>query len=473
MATEPRRWVLPRGIKSTGWPSIRDTLGKVGVSLDQWQGELVRAMAAKDRHGLFAASIVVIAICRQVGKTFTVGAYVFAQCIIHPGTTVVWTAHRFKVARESFDELKGLASLKAMRAHVDKDAITTAAGNECIPFRNGSRILFAARERGSLRGFTDVRILVIDEGQICTEAAMADMAPTQNHAWNPQTIVMGTPPKPTDPSEVFTAFRAEALSEEGDGDVLYVEYGAEADVDIDDDAQFWAAVEQANPSFPHRTTKRAIRRLRKLLITEGNIRREALGIWDEDATRDLVDMEVWADLEDKPAGRPHPVAFGVSTTQDRRWTHIAVVGRRPDGAIQVQVAKSERGTKWAAAELRRMRVTWQPVGVGVVSDDPAASLIGDLDGKTKRSKVTALSATAYARACGDFVDGVEARQVHHAGGQLLSLALEAGRRKAHGNTFVIVDPPDGHDIAPLRAVLAALSVLKTTKPRSGLVSGIR
>jgi hypothetical protein len=133
---------------------------------------------------------------RQVGKTYDIGALIFADSIINPGTTTVWTAHRFKVARETFDSLKSMATTPAMLAHVDPDAITTGAGNETIPFRNGSRIVFAARERGAIRGFTKVRRLILDEAQILTESALSDMVPTMNQAENPQIIMMGTPPKP-------------------------------------------------------------------------------------------------------------------------------------------------------------------------------------------------------------------------------------------------------------------------------------
>jgi hypothetical protein len=155
----------------------------------------------------------------------TSAALMFADSIINPGTTTVWTAHRFKVARETFDSLKSMATTPAMLAHVDPDAITTGAGNECIPFRNGSRIVFAARERGAIRGFTKVRRLILDEAQILTESALSDMVPTLNQAVNPQIIMMGTPPKPSDPAEVFSNFRAEALAGHSEG-VLWVEFAA-------------------------------------------------------------------------------------------------------------------------------------------------------------------------------------------------------------------------------------------------------
>src|SRR5205085_12545587 len=118
-------------------------------------------------------------------------------------------------------------------------------GNESISFRNGSRIVFAARERGAIRGFTKVRRLVLDEGQILTDAALADLAPTMNQAENPQVIIMGTPPKPNDPGEVFTRIRTEALAGESEG-ALYVEFSAPQGSDPDDES----SVRIANPSYP-------------------------------------------------------------------------------------------------------------------------------------------------------------------------------------------------------------------------------
>jgi hypothetical protein len=99
------------------------------------------------------------------------------------------------------------------------------AGNECIPFRNGSRIVFAARERARSAGFTKVRRLILDEAQILTSMALSDLVPTMNQAENPQIILMGTPPKPTDPARCVTRLRADALAGESTG-VLYAELSA-------------------------------------------------------------------------------------------------------------------------------------------------------------------------------------------------------------------------------------------------------
>lgn len=248
---------------------------RIGIIFDPWQRDLNRCLLSKSRNGLYAADTALLSIPRQVGKTFDVGGVVFADSIINPGTVTVWTAHRFKVARESFNEMRAWAKSPLLVPHIDYDDITTGAGNECIPFRNGSRIVFAARERGSVRGFTKVRRLVLDEGQILSEIALSDLVPTMNQAVNPQIILMCTPPKPSDPSEVVTRLRADALAGESTG-VLYVELSAPAGCRPDDRA----AWRKANPSYPRRTPAKAILRMRKLLSPE-DFMREALGVWDD------------------------------------------------------------------------------------------------------------------------------------------------------------------------------------------------
>jgi phage terminase large subunit-like protein len=279
---EATRLVLPKGITSSAYPSTEAVCAGIGIFFDPWEADLNRCLLAKTRSGLYAADTAVLSIPRQVGKTFDVGAVVFADSIIHPGTTTVWTAHRFKVARETFNEMRSWAKSPLLKQHIDYDAITTGAGNECIPFRNGSRLMFAARERGAIRGFTKVRRLVLDEAQILSEAALSDLVPTMNQAFNPQLVLMCTPPKPGDPCEVVTRLRQEALDGETEG-VLYVELSAPPDCDPGDRAA-WA---KANPSYPRRTPAKALLRMRKLLSAE-DFRREALGIWDSDAGAWLV-----------------------------------------------------------------------------------------------------------------------------------------------------------------------------------------
>lgn len=143
-----RHVILPEGIVSTGFPPVEARATEMGVKFDSWQTGLGLAILAKRESGLYAAGIggVVISIPRQVGKTFTVGAIIFALCSITPNLTVIWTAHRVRTHNETFRSMASMADRKQIKPHVK--SVRRANGEQEIEFNNGSRILFGARESG-------------------------------------------------------------------------------------------------------------------------------------------------------------------------------------------------------------------------------------------------------------------------------------------------------------------------------------
>src|SRR5262249_29952956 len=155
---------------------------------------------------------------------------------------------------------------------------------------------------------TKVRRLVLDEAQILTEQAMADLVPTMNQAMNPQLVLMCTPPKPTDPSEVVVRLRSEALAGVSEA-VLYVELSAPRDCDSVDRA----AGRKANRWCRRRTPAKAILRMKKLLGPE-DFGREALGIWDDDSDSAwaVIPQAAWLSLLDARNEPVPPVAFAVA-----------------------------------------------------------------------------------------------------------------------------------------------------------------
>ena len=282
-----RHVVLPKDIVTIGWPKVEAQARLCGIEYDGWQRQLGRCILGKTSDGVYAAGIggVVISICRQVGKTFLIGTMIVMLCILsdYP-LKVLWTAHRTRTSDETFKFMCALVRRKAISRFVDGEP-RRANGQQEIVFVNGSRIMFGARENGFGRGFDSVDIEVFDEAQILTERALDDMIPATNAARNPLIVYMGTPPKPLDPSEVFSIRRDEALK--GDSaDMLYVEFGADKDADSDDRRQ-WAV---ANPSYPHRTGEAAILRMKKNL-SDDSFRREGLGIWDETTVSSAINPQ--------------------------------------------------------------------------------------------------------------------------------------------------------------------------------------
>lgn len=464
---DARHVVLPEGICSSGLPAVEQTLSELGLGLDPWQRDAASCILGKDLLGLYAADTVLLSIARQVGKTFLIGLLVFADSIINPGTLTVWTAHRFKVSRETFDELRGLALLPEMAPHIDPDSITTGAGNETIPFRNGSRIVFAARERGSIRGFRKVRRLVLDEAQILTEAAMADLAPTQNQATNPQLILMGTPPKPGDPAETFTTLRELALSGEAEA-LAYIEFSADPGSSPDDRAA-WL---QANPSLGVRTPERALVRLRKLLANDDDFLREALGMWSAAAVKQgPIPPDVWAALADPSIEQGSPVAYSLEVALGRSSATIGCGWLMPVDSMHLTVAKHASGTDWIVETLAAACGTHSNRGVTLDAGTEALSFREPLE----RAGVTvyAVKSADRAAACGRFSDAVFQGRMSHDGQQLVTDALAGAtwRETTEGaRTFA---RRGGVDISPLYALVLAHHGLTTSSPSGGWMVSVR
>lgn len=469
---DARHVVLPDGIVSTGWPSVREVCRTVGIGFDPWQADLNTAILAKDANGLYAADTVGISICRQAGKTYDVGGLLFADCIINPGTLAVWTAHHFTVTRESFMALKAMAELPEMRAHIDPDMITTGAGNEAIPFRNGSRILFKARESGAVRGVAKVRRLVLDEGQILSERAMADLAPTMNQAENPQIIVMGTPPKPSDDSEFFKAMRSSALAGTAE-QVLWVEFGADPGAKWDDEVQR----RKANPSYPLRTGPKAIARLKKLLTGPGDFEREAFGIWDvETAGNAAFPYPAWLNLRTDAPPTGGVSAFGVKFSIDGARVALSVALKPDDGPVYVEclgVAPMSEGTVWLVEQLAGQGRR----GPTIVVDGKSGA--GDfvnalLAAGVSERRIIVPSVDEVVTAHAGMLAAVNTGDVEHSGQPGLDASVRAAGKRMIGKAggWGLEPMVPGGDVTPIESVIfARLGVTsmkrKSNRARSG------
>jgi hypothetical protein len=430
------------GIAATEWPSVLKTCNRLGWRFDGWQDGAGKLIVSKRADGSYAADTIVISIPRQVGKTYLVACIIFALCLLHPNLKVIWTAHRKTTSAETFREFDGMAQRPKVAAHIAQ--IYRGKGDERIVFKNGSTIEFGARESGFGRGRTDVDVLVFDEGQILSNDALENMGATQNVAANPLTFVMGTPPRPRDDGEFFTLLRQEALDGESDG-TLYIEMSADRGADPMDRKQW----RKANASYPHRTTERAMLRLRKKLKSDDSWNREALGIWDEfAANRRVISAPKWAALSDLgPADGVKPKALGVDASHGREFS-IAACWQGEDRyhAEEVWAGADEMAAEnWIAAHTNRL----MPIVIDGLS--PAASLVPRLRARGLNVKVT--TSTDMIKACGLWFSDVSAARMTHADQESVNEAVNAGRKRPIGSSGGWGwDRKDGQsNIAPLVA----------------------
>jgi hypothetical protein len=422
LSEEARHVIAPAGIVSTSWPKVRDTCHRLGWDFDGWQDGLGRLVLGKRSDGLYSADTIVISIPRQVGKTYLVACLIYALCLLEPGLTVIWTAHRKTTAAETFEQFDAMAQRPRVKPHIRQ--VLHGKGDEKILFKNRSRILFGAREQGFGRGFSDVDILVFDEAQIMTETTLEDMAAAQNVAKNPLTFMMGTPPRPQDAGEVFTLLRQEALDGESDG-TLFVEISADRGCDPMDREQW----RKANPSYPHRTSDRAMLRLRKKLKSDPSWLREALGVWDEFGRHQrVVKASRWNELLDVgPADGVRPTSLGVDASHSRELSIAACwLEQGKAHAEEVWAGTDEMAAEaWIAERATRL----MPIVIDGLS--PAASLVPRLRARGLNVKVT--SSSDVVKACGLWLGDVTAGHLTHADQTSINDALEAARKRAIGS----------------------------------------
>lgn len=383
-----RHVVIPSGIVTTGWPAVEAKCRELfGVKFDRWQDDLGRVVLGKRSDGLYAATIggIWLAIPRQVAKTWFVLRVLFALCILFPGMKVLWTAHHGQTLSNTFRAASGLARRKKVDPYIGNpdggSGVLRGTAKEAILFKNGSAIYFGSRDQGFGRGFEEVDIEVFDECQILNEKALDDMVAATNQSRHPHGALlfyMGTPPRPTDPGEVFITRRADAISGESE-DTVYVECSADPGADPDDRKQ-WA---KANPSFPKRTPLASMLRLRKNLVSVESWLREALGIWDENVSASkFFDLSKYDAALDTDAALPDgaAVVFTLDVSWSRDLAHLSMAGFLPDGKPFVR--KILHAPPWKLIPLLKPRVEkWQPHAIALQggTGSPANGLQLDLE----------------------------------------------------------------------------------------------
>lgn len=457
LSSVARHVIAPTGIVGSEWPSVRTTCRRLGWDFDGWQDGASMLILSQRADGEYAADTIVISIPRQVGKTYLIGCIIFALCLMKPGLKVIWTAQVKDTALETFEKFYEMSQAPKVKPHIAKTP--QGKGDEAIEFTNGSKIEFGARDSGFGRGRTDVDVLVFDEGQHLSLQALENMGAAQNVADNPLCFVMGTPPRPQDKGEFFAVMRDEAIEGESDG-TLYIEMSADRGCDPMDREQW----RKANPSFPHRTSERAMLRLRKKLRNEDSWRREALGIWDEVGKhRPAIKLTDWQALVSPgPAddARPNALAAHVALDGQISVSSCWIEGEDAHAEEVWAGVDTETALQWITARARR-RTPVMIYGKGL-----SAPLIPELRGRGV--KVNQASDSDLAKACGLLANRTKEGTFTHGGQQQVEDSLKVAPWNPAGKTGGWMWDLTGEPVnnAPIVGISLALLGAAVTK-RSG------
>lgn len=479
-----RHLVLPSGIVDSLWFDVEERCTEFGETFDAWQDGLGQVALGLRADGMFAATIggVTLSIPRQVAKTFIVMLIVVALCTLFPNLTVIWTAHRLRTATNTFQKMKAFCLRPTVRPYIragtnQGTAIRDANGEQEIPFVNGSRILFGAREQGFGRGFDEVDIEVFDEAQILTERALEDMVAATNQSrfeHGALLFYMGTPPRPVDPGEVFGARRSKALKveelrEAGDDvefDALYVECSADPTVarKNPNDRDQWAV---ANPSYPHRTPLVSMLRLRENLPDDDSWLREALGVWDDEDTSPNP-LASWPELADADSLPDTGIRLALDATPSLDAAAFSIAGHRTDGLLHVSVRRNvpkverddDRPLKTRVVELAKALTEGHDTPLIIPTGSPALAWKVEL--VAAGVEIDDMSTPEFAQAFGEMSSAVKDGRLRHRDQPEMNKAVEVlvtrpsgdvdvpSRRKSHGN------------VAPFMAACAALARVPTS-----------
>jgi len=444
-----RHLVIPKGIVKTGWPRVKAKAAELGIHYDPWQDGAHTITLGKRADGKYAATVggVTWSIPRQVGKTYAIGTLLVVMCILFPGYKVIWTAHRTRTATDAFRAMQGICRRKKVAPHVSH--IRTANGEQEIGFRNGSVILFGAREQGFGRGFAEIDVEVFDEAQILGSKALEDMIAATNQARHPHGALIffiGTPPRPEDPSEAFTQKRVKALSGKLTNGV-YLEFGADPDSDPDDRRQ-WPIM---NPSHPLRTPLESMLRLRENLPSDDSWNREGRGVWDEIGQTHVFGPGAWEACA-VDGLTPAADAIGLAVSVDRAWSSIGAAGQSGE-RLAVGIADRREGTGWLVPEAQRIQAE-RSCPVVIAGTGPAADMIPALEAAGVRLVIA--KGNDAADACAGVFDAVRDKRLAHPEHPELNAAVAGAKQRKREDRWVWDRRNSAHDISPLEAVTLAL-----------------
>jgi hypothetical protein len=472
-----RHLVFPSGIVSSVWPMVQPRLEAVGTHFDPWQQGFATVALGLDERGKYAATIggVVATIPRQVGKTFTVGSLLIGLALLFPGLRVIWTSHHLSTTKNTLQSMQGMVMRKRMRPHIRN--VYTNNNDMRIAFNNGSVVMFGAREHGFGRGMDAIDVLVFDEAQKLGLKALEDMVPATNQSRNPHgalVFFIGTPPRPEDDGEAFSAKRRQALEGNPDDDMVYVEFSADRGADPMDRKQW----RKANPSYPHRTPTDSMLRMRKNIPDDASWLREAMGVWDEDDVKRLVSPARWAELE--VDGAPDGIrSYGVAFSFDDTRVSLGGAVKPDDGPVHVELIDSVSSRRdagvaelvhWFCDDPVRPERWRQAAQIAICGRAGATVLFQALRERGVPAKALHLVTTVeYMTACATFLDAVRDGSLTHLAGQApLDQSVTTAEKKPRGQDGAWGwQAASGGDETPTEAVTVALWAARTSKRRPG------
>lgn len=422
----------------------------VGLHLDPWQYSVLTDALGEDEHGNWSAFEAGLIVPRQNGKGAVLEARELAGLFLFDEPLIIHTAHEFKTCVEAFDRLSfWIENSDDLRKKVKKKS--TSHGNEGFELRDGRRIRFLARTKGSGRGFTGDTI-IFDEAYALDAKTISALVPTLATVPNPQIWYTSSAGFPD--STQLAAIRSRG--ESGDDPVLaFAEWSIDPKAKFDpDDRALWA---QANPGLGLRITEQFIENEQRAFKTNpGDWARERLGYWNTEHAEAVVKMSVWIAQQDFDSTISGKLALGLDVAPGGVSSSISAAGRRPDRGLHVELVGGGHrpGTGWVVQRLIELKAKHGPIAVGLDPASEAGALIVDL--VNAGIEVTTLTAREYAQACVSYVGKLGSAELWHLGQPEMMAALSGAQKRKLADAWAWDRLNATTDITPLVSSTIAL-----------------
>jgi hypothetical protein len=484
----PSGLVLPRvchypPAPYTSGPEFTELALSAGLPLDDWQAWVLDLGLGELDDGSWASFQNTVVVSRQNGKDAIFEALGLGWLFLTGEKLIGHSAHEYKTAMEAFRRIVSLIeNTDDLRRRVKKIINTNGEeGVELLPTPTiiaGSsslhttisyiqRMRFLARSKGAGRGFSFDK-MIWNEAYALVAAQVDAVLPTMSARPNPQLWLGSSPPLDAATGEAL--FRARRAAADGAEGVMFLDWGMEASLDaigpcadprcthqagkvegciLDDERMH----RRTNPAYPHRITRKAIRRERATMDPPG-FARERGGAWPPDLSEGytVISKRQWEAMADTDSGigdvdaakvlvgRP-VFALSVSPrTNGRVRSSISLAMVRADGVRHVELVVSGPGTVWVPGALAALKHRWNSLATVADPGSPAGSVIGDIE--AQKVDVTPMSSRDVAQAFGLIYDSAtseneEDRNVAHLGQSEGTLAVQgAGKRQVgEGHTW--------------------------------------
>lgn len=442
-----------------------------GVGLDDHQKLILETFSGVDEDGRWVSFSNAIVEPRQNGKSHSLivralyGAFVLGEPL------VMYSAHQWATANEIFltmleivensDELSGQVRKKQHSAVVMGFVL-----------KNGSRIRFLTRSRSTARGFTG-QCLILDEAHFLSEAAHGTLLPTlraktggEGHA-RPQVLYASSAVDQTRHPDgmVMSVIREHGKSGDRPG-LAYLEWSAaildDAGEEVKPDQllpdqlmnrEYWR---QATPACPERISEDHIA-IEAATLDQRSFAVELMGVgdWFDPALAgsQIIDLEEWADLEDRTSRLLDPACIALDLSPERRAS-ISAAGLNEQGMWHVESILTNARPKHAVARAVEIVDANEPAMFVVDGYGPAASVVHQLE--EAGIKVDTVTASELGQACGVFVDAVTEANLRHLGSAELTNAIRGAGSRPLGDAWAWSRKNSSVDISPLVSSTLAL-----------------